>query len=198
MLGGSLDNVFFTADQHFLHNNIIKYRSQFNSAFEMGNHIIKNYNTIVSKDSVCYCLGDFSLTNASNANKLRAIRDQLNGQCILIAGNHDTFSIPTYIDTIGFDNLHLFINLFNSLVIDGVTYGIKTFVCHDPEYAEVLTNQICLCGHVHSLFKTVYNALHNVLVINVGIDVWDCKPVSVQQIIEVVVNSDFQYKQFKL
>jgi calcineurin-like phosphoesterase family protein len=53
--------IFFTADQHFHHQNIIKYCNRpfvwFN---QMDDALIDNFNKVVTNDDIVYHLGDFS------------------------------------------------------------------------------------------------------------------------------------------
>jgi calcineurin-like phosphoesterase family protein len=60
-------------------------------------------------------------------------------------------------------------------------------MCHDPALANVLPeDSILLCGHVHNLFKTTTSLCKNIKVINVGVDIWDFTPVSIEQIYELL------------
>ena len=85
---------YYIADTHFGHNNVIKYDTnngckEFNSIEEHDNFIINNWNRRVkSEDTVCI-LGDFSWKNAMETKK---ILEELNGEKILIKGNHDKWS----------------------------------------------------------------------------------------------------------
>ncbi len=49
---------------------------------------------------------------------------------------------------------------------------------------EPLGEAALLCGHVHEKWKTKYVNGH--LMVNVGVDVWDYYPVSIDQIKEVL------------
>jgi calcineurin-like phosphoesterase family protein len=57
---------------------------------------------------------------------------------------------------------------------------------HDPSTYIVIEKNpkaILLCGHIHSLFK---HLLPEKRIINVGVDAWDMKPVSFDQILELL------------
>ena len=55
-------NIFFTADTHFFHRNIIKYCNRpFHSVGEMNETMIANWNAVVKPRSIIYHLGDFGL-----------------------------------------------------------------------------------------------------------------------------------------
>lgn len=77
--------IWFTADTHYNHRNIIKYCNRpFKSTEEMNNCLIQNLNDKISKKDTIYHLGDFCMGNPE------IYREQI--QCdkiILIKGNHD-------------------------------------------------------------------------------------------------------------
>ncbi len=77
--------IFFTADTHFSHKNIIKYCNRpFSCAQEMDEMLIKNWNDTVTPSDTIYHLGDFAFDNNPEKYLVR-----LNGQKFLIKGNHD-------------------------------------------------------------------------------------------------------------
>ena len=79
--------IFFVSDTHFNHTNIIKYCNRpFNNTDEMDEALINNWNAKVPKDGIVYHLGDFAWGSINYWGK---IREQLNGEIILIYGNHD-------------------------------------------------------------------------------------------------------------
>lgn len=52
-------SIFFTADLHFWHENIIQYcQRPFASADEMNSALISNWNARVTPDDTVYILGD--------------------------------------------------------------------------------------------------------------------------------------------
>lgn len=79
--------IFFTADTHFSHTNIIKYENRpFKNSSEMNKFIINKWNKKVSTNDVVYHLGDFAFDKREN---IHTILDNLNGKIYLIYGNHD-------------------------------------------------------------------------------------------------------------
>jgi calcineurin-like phosphoesterase family protein len=84
--------IFFIADTHFGHSNIIKYCNRpFVSIQKMDNALINNWNSKVKPKDLVYHLGDFSFgTNTGN------IRKSLNGDIILIKGSHDKDAMKIY------------------------------------------------------------------------------------------------------
>lgn len=80
---------YFTSDLHFLHTNIVKHtnRGVFTSQDTHDRDVIDLWNKQVNKNDIVYHLGDF-VFNCRRIEKFKAIKDQLNGQKILIRGNH--------------------------------------------------------------------------------------------------------------
>lgn len=79
-----MSKVFFTADLHLGHANIIKYCNRpFSSVDEMNNVLIVNWNSRIQPQDVVYVLGDFCWGNEKH------YLDALNGNKILIKGDHD-------------------------------------------------------------------------------------------------------------
>lgn len=89
-----MPNVFLISDTHFGHSNIIKYCGRpFQSAEEMDEALINNWNSVVSKEDKIYHLGDVGFKSFS---KLAYIFSRLNGTKVLIKGNHDNFKLSQY------------------------------------------------------------------------------------------------------
>lgn len=78
--------IFFISDLHFGHANIINLCSRpFSSADEMNAALISNWNSAVGSSDTVYIVGDMFFTSQDPAPFLR----ELNGEKILITGNHD-------------------------------------------------------------------------------------------------------------
>lgn len=175
----------FYSDPHYGHSNIIKYASRpFADAREMEATLIQRYNDTVSPDQTCLWLGDCSMR--MDPAKFTQILDRLNGHKILVRGNHDRS--PGAMAQAGFD-----------LVLEQATMhigGRTCIICHYP-YADVkhhkghdaryqdrrpkrVKGQILIHGHTHSHKKREGNAIH------VGVDAWDYRPVTMDQVRELV------------
>ena len=82
------DKLFFTSDIHFGHGAVIGFgRRPFNDRDEMDAEIVRMWNEVVSKDSTVIILGDVSFRGAAETIRLL---DQLNGDLVLVPGNHDS------------------------------------------------------------------------------------------------------------
>lgn len=79
--------MFFTADTHFGHTNIIRYcKRPFENVREMDEFIIGEWNRVVGERDVIYHLGDFSQRDRGLAER---ILGRLNGRKFLCLGSHD-------------------------------------------------------------------------------------------------------------
>lgn len=79
--------VFYIADTHFCHGNIIRLDGRpFTSVEEMDETMIGNWNRVVNKGDVVYILGDFCW---GKEPEWLTLADKLNGSKFLIKGNHD-------------------------------------------------------------------------------------------------------------
>jgi len=86
--------IFFTADWHLGHKNVLKYDARpFKSIYHMHEVIINNYNASVPENGVCYVLGDAGMCGSGIIEK---VLGRLNGTKILVLGNHDKGSSAMY------------------------------------------------------------------------------------------------------
>ena len=168
------DNIFFTADEHHSHENIIKYCDRpFKDVNQQTKIIIEKHNDTVNEHSVVYHLGDFFWGGADQAPSFLRIlkRYKKVKSRILILGNHDKLNPWTYVDA-GFSSVH------TSCVIGG-----NTLLSHDPcVYQAGVWELNMFCGHVHGLWKK----LNDRNIINVGVDVWGFAPVSLKTLLEEI------------
>ena len=87
------ERYFFTADNHFGHQGILKHQTDtrpYSSVEEMDEEMIQLWNETVRPGDVVRVIGDFSF---HGWEKTGEILDRLNGQKILIIGNHDKSSL---------------------------------------------------------------------------------------------------------
>lgn len=81
------ERVWFTADTHIGHRNIIKYcQRPFSDVEDMNKTLISNWNKVVGINDYVFHLGDFSVGGAAEWTSLL---DSLNGRIFLVLGNHD-------------------------------------------------------------------------------------------------------------
>lgn len=78
---------FYIADWHYGHANCVAFDNRpFRDVDEMNKALINNWNKVVGKDDIVYILGDMFWCKPIDAIP---VLDMLNGQKILIKGNHD-------------------------------------------------------------------------------------------------------------
>lgn len=83
-----MSKILFTSDLHFGHSNIIGFDNRpYFTTEEMDKSLIENWNRKVSSDDLVYVLGDMFWR--SDNTYVQNILNSLNGQIILIKGNHD-------------------------------------------------------------------------------------------------------------
>jgi len=76
--------LYFTADTHFGHSRIIEYCDRpWITASEMTEGLIANWNKVVPPDGIVIHAGDVAFCDPAK------IISRLNGQIILVKGNHD-------------------------------------------------------------------------------------------------------------
>jgi calcineurin-like phosphoesterase family protein len=170
-----VSKIWFTADPHFGHKNIIKLENRpFDSIKIMDDFMIKNWNDRISKNDTVFIAGDFSFHNKLKTSE---IISQLNGNKILVRGNHDTFSSSWYIDA-GFKEVSSYPVIVNDWFI----------VSHEPpHYFNESMPFFYIYGHVHStpLYKTVTKQSTCVCV-----ERWNYIPLSM----EVMIANAMTYK----
>jgi calcineurin-like phosphoesterase family protein len=84
-IDSNVRKVFFTADTHFGHKNIIKYCNRpFANVDEMNDTMRNNWNKVVGPDDIVFHIGDFAFLKNP-----REMIYSLNGEIILVPGNHD-------------------------------------------------------------------------------------------------------------
>ncbi|MEK6836803.1 MAG: metallophosphoesterase [Nanoarchaeota archaeon] len=125
-------NIFIVSDTHFRHKNIIEYAKRpFQSVEEMDEEMIKRWNNKVGKDDLVIHLGDFAL---GNKEEVESIRKRLNGNIILLKGNHDHKSVRGA----------GFLIIKGTLEIDNIIFS------HNPiQKKEIPTGFINVHGHIH-------------------------------------------------
>lgn len=135
---------------------------------EHNKKLIENYNQIVSKDDLCFILGDFSLGNAKETEE--ALK-QMNGDKILIVGNHDTFLKDKTFDRSLFLDIkdYLEVKIANQGVVLS-HYPILHFKKQDYEKGNVH-----LYGHTHT--ADIYKPYHS---FHVGVDKNEYRPIAIQ------------------
>lgn len=173
--------VFFTSDTHFLHRNILKYDvergDEFKTIEDHDRGIIKNWNDIVSPNDMVIHMGDVSWgTSGQIANILK----QLNGKKVLVTGNHDQELLNSdycrsfFLDIVPYLEIYV-----RRQMICCFHYAIHEWNrCHRGSWH--------LHGHSHG--NDNYNKSYKRL--NLGINLWDFKPISFEQVAIVMAGKN--------
>lgn len=83
--------IWFTADTHFNHGNVVAYSGRpFADLEQMTEAIIERWNSVVAPGDTVFHLGDFALSwGRKHRQLIDHILSRLRGQKWLIVGNHD-------------------------------------------------------------------------------------------------------------
>ena len=171
-----MKNIFFTSDTHFFHSNVIKYSNRpFKNVLEMNDFLIKSWNQTVKKNDDVYHLGDFALCKKKD---LKSIVSKLNGNIHVVKGNHDR-------EIIKGSNKDLFIwvkDYYRLKVPDNRAPGGKQIIILFHYPIESWDQQRYGVWHLHGHSHGYTPRNLSLKRIDVGVDVWNFKPVSYQEI----------------
>jgi calcineurin-like phosphoesterase family protein len=178
--------IYFTADLHLGHKNIIHYCDRpFSSIEEHDTVLMDNWNAVVREDDEIYILGDFMRGRIKEdiENTLR----QLNGIKFLICGNHDR---PEFCR-----GYFEWVRTYHEMT----AYNKKWILFHYPilEWDGWYRSDetVHLYGHVHNhaekpdapFHLQVLNTLDRCF--NVGVDVNGYTPVSIKALLQRLILS---------
>jgi len=177
----------YWSDPHFGHAKVIEYSKRpFNSVEEMNETLIQRYNEIVGPKDTCLCVGDMFFGPFEAAEE---VMSRLNGRKVLVLGNHDRtatrmsktgFLLVTDLMTLNIDN--------HVVRVSHYPYaGMKSHEPTEPDREVTAVGwrrngkqEMLMHGHTHSTKKRDGMAIH------VGVDAWDYRPATHDQIVELV------------
>lgn len=168
--------IYFTADPHIFHHNIIRMENRpFHSVEEMNETLIQNWNARVSPSDEIYVLGDLTLKGPSLANELL---EQLRGRKYLIRGNHDG-----YVDRKSFKHdLFCWVRDYYELLWQKQYFILS----HYPllSWNGMHRGSFHLHGHQHNPPEyNLANRAAGVRRLDVGVDAFGMAPVSIEEIL---------------
>lgn len=184
--------VFLTSDTHFGHTNIMNFEHRRDKMIlsddakieDHDEELIEIWNNTVNKNDLVYILGDFSFYNAE---KTMEILNKLNGDKVLIQGNHDII----YLQSKKFDK-----TLYKEIVpYKEIKYkGRGVVLCHYPiehfNHQDLKENNyVHLFGHIHSMEYDIPARSYNV-----GVDVNEYTPIQLDIAIERAMNNTTRTK----
>ncbi|MFC1640731.1 metallophosphoesterase [Patescibacteria group bacterium] len=167
-----MSEIWFTADTHFSHANIIKYCGRpFASAREMDEALTTNWNEVVKERDSVFHLGDFAWWQLP-VSKMRMLFDKLNGDKRLILGNHDRLHQMKQLDW-------TWIKLAFDLPL-GNRHSIWLSHYAHRSWNKAFHGAWHLYGHTHGRLPP-YG-----LSCDIGVDCWDFRMVNLDTIREVM------------
>ena len=137
---------FVIGDLHFGDDNIRRFENRpWNNVKEMNDALIFNWNCMVSDKDKVFVVGDFISMNCCTEDEAIAILNQLNGNIVLIAGNHD----QPYLD---------FYRKHNVEVVEfPIVYNNFWIISHEPMYVTENSPYANIFAHVHN--NPMYNTV---------------------------------------
>lgn len=94
-----MSNIFLASDHHLGHANILTFTNpngtklrEFDFVEQMDEHIIERHNSVVRRNDKVYFLGDLTFSK-----KNMHLVGRMNGDKVLIKGNHDTLELKEYL-----------------------------------------------------------------------------------------------------
>ena len=160
--------IYLISDLHLDHKNIMRYCDRpFSSVEEMNRTITDNWNEVVEEDDFVYLVGDLAF--GRRRSKMRYWLKKLNGNVILILGNHD----KGYLDSIVHaDKCVLFYK------------GKKFLLIHDPEMVKNWDGWV-IHGHKHNNKPEKYSFINGKnKTINVSVELINYTPLSLDFLID--------------
>lgn len=153
---------FFIGDTHFGHKNILIYEKEFRPFLSIEEHneeLIKRWNSVVTNKDEVYHLGDFCF-----GKKNIDIASRLNGDKILILGNHDIYPAEEYL------------KYFKKL------YGVLLYKSFSLSHMPLLDSkrwELNIHGHIHS---KKLNNIDQSKYFNVSVENINLTPISLDEI----------------
>lgn len=166
-----MSKIFVTADLHFYHENIINYANRpFRSVKHMNETIISNWNRVVSNKDKVFVLGDVGF---GTKEQLKETIMSLNGNKILIMGNHDGNSIQKWMDC-GFKEVYKYPIIYKNYIVmsheppmffnDAIPYIYFYGHVHDTDmYTTVTKSTACLCMERWNYTPVNMNDVFNIM-----------------------------------
>ena len=167
------DDIFFTADHHFGHGNIIKLANRpFGSLEEMNESLVKHHNATVPEDSVVYFIGDFAYRVDTDPSLWF---HRLNGRKkIFIPGNHDNEAVMN----LPWDEIHRDMFIGHAFTPQN---RVSLHLYHYPliEWRDFYKGAYHLHGHTHNTINVSWGRN-----MDVGVDAQEFCPVSLTRVVE--------------
>ena len=167
--------IYFIADTHFSHGNIIRYCNRpFSSGQEMDETIYANWTALVQPKDKVYHLGDVAFgSEAMVARTVERIK-KLPGVKYLLPGNHD----GRYPELVASAFAEVLPPLYELSAQSG-REGVRIVLCHYPllTWNRAFHGALHFHGHVHGRIPYTNRR------IDVGVDAWGFAPARLENVI---------------
>jgi len=170
-------SIFFTADTHFGHVNILHHANRpFATIKEHDDYLIEQWNNMVHPGDMIYVLGDFAWRDHAQ------YRHALHGKVVLIKGSHDRMSQ---------DVLRLFTEVHDGMLIRNFDKHLICMThCAMLVWESSHYGAINLYAHSHGRIRETDDRRR----MDIGVDVWQYRPVPLELILAIMDKRTFGYK----
>lgn len=164
--------VFLISDLHFGQESMCKFLREdgtklrpWNTAAEMDEALIENWNNVVRPQDKIYVLGDIVMRKEN-----MPILKRLNGHKRLVRGNHDIFATKEY--------SKYFEDIYGVRVLEDI------ILSHIPLHGDSITKRynVNVHGHLHAGFVKDKNGLPDSRYFNVSVEQIDYTPISLEDL----------------
>jgi calcineurin-like phosphoesterase family protein len=163
-------NIFLVSDTHFGHAGVCHFLRNdgtklrpWDTPEEMDEDMVKRWNSVVNPKDKVYHLGDVVINR-----KALSILDRLNGDKILIKGNHDIFKLEDY--TPHFRDIRGY-HVLNGMIMSHIPV-------HEESIARFGVN---IHGHLHSN-RVLKDGVIDPRYFNVSVEQIDFTPISLEDV----------------
>lgn len=158
---------FYTADLHLGHAGIIGLCNRpFATVEAMDEKLIENIRETVGPKDDLWIVGDLAMVKSIDKPRIEAMFKRIPGRKHLVAGNHDKL----WVRELNWTSV--------STLVEIKDEGTRVTLCHYPlmTWPGARHGALQLFGHVHDNWAGSRGC------INVGVDLWDFRPVTLEQI----------------
>jgi len=173
--------LFITSNQQFGREGAIQqYSRKFKDAKQMDEHMIKQWNSVVSDEDLVYVVGNF----AWDPERAEYAIKRLNGTIIIMNGKWDRAS-KDLVSKLG-SELGIAYNEEAIKYLNDINVVLSYWPLSDWPHRE--EGSISVIG----IPKAQFNTNHEIKRVNVAVDYWDFKPVDIKKVIQLFSDPDLK------
>lgn len=189
--------IWFTSDHHYGHNNIRKFTHRpYVDLHSMNSGMTDKWNSVVQPNDTVYHLGDFV---GPRIHDPIPYLKKLNGNIILISGNHDSYQSKQLMPLVCVGFMHMKIGRFKCILTHRPVYPLHRVKEFYRDHNANLPNtgyDYVISGHIHNNPDTSNGKAHLLwtgISLNLSVEVHDYTPVSMETIM-MYLNARENYK----